>query len=411
MQLLKCKNCGGPILRFDALKCECQVCKQQYDIGYMSSYEDRSDFFEEHYDQVKQLLNGMEIQELADLINLTNIASRLTADEETKFSEQYEIEYSIIDAALGLMNEYLDDFASYPYDTNTFNTALNVVSNLRDVIYGAYAKTENKIDYSFIMFYLSQGVNNAAIKAYNYGKDRWKRYSREENDDGWQEFISILSNCINLLDALDKYGPVNSEIVYNNMIAFEEEAIDLTYIHHYWIDDYRATQYVGLTDEAKASRRKDLEDFKARRTKIQNKTKELEEARRKAEEEKLEAEKQERIKKFWSENTKLKEDLLKEKALLEDEIKQLETKRDSINADKEISELKEEIQLANATLASLGIFAIREKKAKKLQIEQLNSDIYKAKEKVNKDKKGVQTIIDSKERRITEIENEFIKDR
>ena len=81
------------------------------------------------------------------------------------------------------------------------------------------------------------------------------------------------------------------------------------------------------------------------------------------------------------------------------------------NADKEISDLKEEIQLANSTLAVLGFFAIKEKKAKKLQIEQLNRDICKAKEKVKKDKEEVQKVIDSKKHRIVEIENEFIKDR
>lgn len=125
----------------------------------------------------------------------------------------------------------------------------------------------------------------------------------------------------------------------------------------------------------------------------------------------MEAEKQERIKKFWSENTELKEALLNEQAQLEEEIKQLESKRDSINADKEISDLKEEIQLANSTLAALGFFAFKEKKAKKMQIEQLNREIYNAKEKVKKEKADVQKVIDSKKRRITEIENEFVKDR
>ena len=411
MELLKCKNCGGPVMRIDALNCECQVCKQRYDIGYMSSYEVKSDFFEQNAVQVKQLLNGMKIQELANLINLNYSSNTLMADDETKFSEQYEIEYSLICAALDAINEFIEDFGSYPYDTNTVNMAINVVANVRDVIYGVCEKTDNKINYEFIMSYVSNKLNRAVLKGYNYGRDRWDRYSHEEDDDGWKEYITILSNCIILLDTLDKYGPVHLEYVYDNLIDYEETAIDLTYVHYYWIGDYRATQNVGLTEEAKARRRKDLENFKARRTKIQNKTKKIEEARRKAEEERLEAEKQERIKKFWSENAELKDALLKEQAQLEVEIKQLESKRDSINADKEISDLKEEIQLANSTLAVLGFFAIKEKKAKKLQIEQLNRDICKAKEKVKKDKEEVQKVIDSKKHRIVEIENEFIKDR
>lgn len=411
MELLKCKNCGGPVMRIDALNCECQVCKQRYDIGYMSSYEDKSDFFEQNAVQVKQLLNGMKIHELANLINLNYSSNTLMADDETKFSEQYEIEYSLICAALDAINEFIEDFGSYPYDTNTVNMAINVVANVRDVIYGVCEKTDNKINYEFIMSYVSNKLNRAVLKGYNFGRDRWDRYSHEEDDDGWKEYITILSNCIILLDTLDKYGPVHLEYVYDNLIDYEETAIDLTYVHYYWIGDYRATQNVGLTEEAKARRRKDLENFKARRTKIQNKTKKIEEARRKAEEERLEAEKQERIKKFWSENAELKDALLKEQAQLEVEIKQLESKRDSINADKEISDLKEEIQLANSTLAVLGFFAIKEKKVKKLQIEQLNRDIYKAKEKVKKDKEEVQKVIDSKKHRIVEIENEFIKDR
>lgn len=411
MELLKCKNCGGPVMRIDALNCECQVCKQRYDIGYMSSYVGKSDFFEQNAVQVKQLLNGMKIQELANLINLNYSSNALMADDETKFSEQYEIEYSLICAALDAINEFIEDFGSYPYDTNTVNMAINVVANVRDVIYGVCEKTDNKINYEFIMSYVSNKLNRAVLKGYNYGRDRWDRYSHEEDDDGWKEYITILSNCIILLDTLDKYGPVHLEYVYDNLIDYEETAINLTYVHYYWIGDYHATQNVGLTEEAKARRRKDLENFKARRTKIQKKTKKIEEARRKAEEERLEAEKQERIKKFWLENAELKDALLKEQAQLEVEIKQLESKRDSINADKEISDLKEEIQLANSTLAVLGFFAIKEKKAKKLQIEQLNRDIYKAKEKVKKDKEEVQKVIDSKKHRIVEIENEFIKDR
>ena len=149
MELLKCKNCGGPVMRIDALNCECQVCKQRYDIGYMSSYEDKSDFFEQNAVQVKRLLNGMKIQELANLINLTYLANTLMADDETKFSEQYEIEYSLIGAATDAINEFIEDFGSYPYDTNTVNKAINVVANVRDVIYGVCEKTDNKISYEF----------------------------------------------------------------------------------------------------------------------------------------------------------------------------------------------------------------------------------------------------------------------
>lgn len=411
MELLKCKNCGGPVMSIDALNCECQVCKQRYDIGYMSLYEDKSDFFEQNAGQVAQLFNGMKIQELANLINSNYLANTLTADDETKFSEQYEIEYSLLSAALNAINEVIEDFGSYPYDTNTVNKAVNVVANVRDVIYGVCVKTDNKISYEFIMSFISNKLNSAVFKGYNYGRDRWNRYSHEEDDEGWTEYITILSNCIKLLDTLDKYGPVHLEHVYDNLIGYEEIAIDLTYPHQYWIGDYRATQHVGLTEAAKASRRIDLENFKDRKTEIKNKSKKLEEARRKAEKERLEAEKQERIKKFWSENTELKEALLNEQAQLEEEIKQLESKRDSINADKEISDLKEEIQLANSTLAALGFFAFKEKKAKKMQIEQLNREIYNAKEKVKKEKADVQKVIDSKKRRITEIENEFVKDR
>ena len=68
MELLKCKNCGGPVMRIDALNCECQVCKQRYDIGYMSSYEDKSDFFEQNAVQVK--IRVFFLQLLVNQLNL-----------------------------------------------------------------------------------------------------------------------------------------------------------------------------------------------------------------------------------------------------------------------------------------------------------------------------------------------------
>lgn len=411
VNLLKCRDCGGVVLSTSPLRCKCNKCNREYEIAYMKNYEEKTDFFNEYYNAIKAFVNSMDVNKLDALITAALLSKTLLADEDTVFYAQYEIEYCLICAITEASQEVLKDFVDYPTDTNCVNAAYNVLSNIRDVIYGVSKDNGGKIDFKFVMSWFSNYVLGYINKAWNYGSDRWNRYSHEEDDDGWREYITIIDNCITVLDTFDKYGPTHLELSYNSLIKLEEIAINLTYVHHYWIGDYRATQNVGLTEEAKSIRRKSISEYERRKAVILNETKRLEEERRRKEQERLEAERQERIKKFWEENQEYKEQLLKEKEDLTKEIEELKAKRDAINADKEIQDLKEEIQLANSTLAALGFFAMKEKKAKRAQIEQLNKDITGLRTKIRLEKEEVQKVIDAKNNRLAVIEEEFVRDR
>ena len=131
-----------------------------------------------------------------------------------------------------------------------------------------------------------------------------------------------------------------------------------------------------------------------------------------AEEQRIEAEKKaKRIEKFWKANQKLKQELEEEKKQCQDKIAELTKEKNAINATKEIHEIQEEIKLVNATLATLGFFAFKEKKAKRETIANLEKEVQAHKDRVESEKAILQRKIDAQTRRINEINNEFTKDR
>lgn len=412
MNLQKCKECGGVIFTDGPLTCKCTTCEKEYERDYMELYQEHTNFTSEFGNNAKQLFNSMKSAELSTLINAFMLQYSLSfGDEDELFYASYEVELNLACYAAQAIQNAGEDFENYPTDTNCTNKFGGVLANCRDVLYAVCEKSDGKISYEWIMNYLSNIVLGPVIRAKNCASDRWARYSHEEDDDGWHEYISVLTNCLWILDILDEYGNVSLGSVYETHVNILKTGINLSYIHKYWNGYYYATQNIGHTPESKATWEKHLAESQKKLDAFNHKKVELEEKRRKEEEARLEAEKQARIEKFWAKNKELKKQLLSEKEECEAKIEKLEAKRDGINADKEIAELKEEIQIANSTLASLGLFALKEKKAKKEQIAQLNREIYQQKDKVTKAKEEVQKEIDSIKNRIDEIDNEFTIDR
>lgn len=411
MILLKCKECGGVVLKNDAMTCKCCTCGKTYDLDYQQLYQEKTNFAIEYGDRVKDLFCSMETSILSILIGAYFNNQYLLADLEEKWYASYEIELFLATLAVNAVESSGKYFGNYPTDTNCINEFSSVIANCQDVIYVVCEKNKDFLSYEWIMQYFSKFINGYIVRALNWGTGRWKRSNHVEDLDGWVEYITVLDNCRIILENLDKYGDVCLDNVYKNLIDIQKTGINLTYIHHYWIGNYRATQDVGLNSENKIARMQRLTKYEIKLKTFERKKNELQEKRRKEEETKKEIEKQERIAKFWEENENLKINLLTEKDECLVQIKKLEEQQKSINADKEISDLREEIKMANSILTSLSFFSFKEKKIKKQQIEKLYKEINFQKVKIDKAKEAIQKEIDSIKKRVGEIDNEFIVDR
>ena len=406
MEYIKCKKCGGLILKAEAMKYSCMVCGKTYSLDEVQRYETKTDYSSTIAGTLEQYFYNLKDADAADLVNkfLDNLP------EDTVADGAYEIEHHLIILYQNVNEKYSSDFIDWPWDPTYYSTFLNAVSNVRDFIYSLCKQSKDRISYEFIMSYASYNARGKIISAWNYEiQSRWNKYSHDE--DSLKELIQVGDACINILDAFDKYTPVCLPDVYESIIFYENTLLNATYPHQYWIGDYLATEHIGLTETAKANRNTFIEGIKKKLEKAKNKKNEIERKIRE-EEERIEAEKKaKRIAEFWESNEELKQSLLSEKKLCEDKISALKKEIESINADKEIAELKDEIMIANTTLSSLGLFAIKEKKAKKEQIARLEREIEEHKNRIKKEKAAVQSKIDDQLKRIGEIEQEFLKDR
>ncbi len=406
MEYIKCSKCGGLILKSEAMRYKCMVCGKQYSLDEVQRYEPKTNYSSTIASQFEQLFYALKDADAADLIN--KFLDGLT--EKDIPDGAYEIEHHLIILYQNVNEKYSSDFVGWPWDSSYSSTFLSAVSNIRDFVYSVCSQSKGRLSYEFIMSYASYNAMSKVISAWNYElKDRWNKYSRDE--DALKELIQVGDSCISILNSFDKYGPVCLPDVYDSIIFYQETLLNASYPHQYWIGDYLATEQIGLTAAAKASRRSDQAAVKAKLEKAKNKKNEIEQ-RIRDEEARIEAEKRaKRIEQFWNQNQELKDSLFREKKVCEETIEALKKEKDSVNADKEISELKDEIMIANTTLANLGFFAMKEKKAKKEQIAQLEREIENHKNRIKKEKEAIQLKIDAQLKRISEIDAEFTKDR
>lgn len=409
MELFKCKYCGGYLSKKDSLTLQCQSCGQTYDLSYKTEYEDKTGFFNEYGNQVKQCINDMRVDELSNIINAYADSQSSTSDD--MFYSQYEVEYTIICIFAEIVERYLHAFEKKPYGTNELYDLANVVANLTDLTHAVAQKTNSFINYDFIMSWFSDYLYSFISRAYAYESDKWNKKSHDEDSAGWDVFINAMLNCNVIFHMVDKHGDNNTETVYKKMIEIQERILTLTYTHRYWIGSYHASEQLGLDNNSKEIQRKKLSEIKARYERASKNNHDKQAKRQKEEDARLEAERKERIDAFWAENKELKNNLIRQKSELEKEILELEAKKTNTNADKEINDLKEDIQLANSTLATLGLFAIKEKKQKREHIARLERELQDVRTRVKKEKDDIQKIIDEKKAKISDIENEFIIDR
>ena len=406
MEYIKCSKCGGLILKSEPMRYECMVCGKQYSLDEVQRYEPKTNYSSTVASQFEQLFYALNDADAADIINkfLDGLAKNDVNDGA------YEIEHHLIILYQNANEKYSSDFVGWPWGSSYSSTFLNVVSNIRDFVYSVCSQSKGRLSYEFIMNYASYNAMSKVRSAWNYElKDRWNKYFRDE--DALKELIQVGDDCISILNSFDRYGPVCLPDVYDSIIFFQETLLNASYPHQYWIGDYLATEQIGLTAAAKENRRSDQSTVKAKLEKAKNIKKEIEQ-RIHNEEARIEAEKRaKRIDQFWIENQELKDSLLNEKEVCEKTIETLKKEKDSVNADKEISELKDEIMIANTTLFNLGFFAMKEKKAKKEEIAQLEREIENHKNRIKKEKIAIQLKIDAQLKRISEIETEFSKDR
>lgn len=406
MEFKKCKLCGGYLLRLDPLSYDCAICGKKYTLEEVRDYVDKTPYIDSIAGDVEQCFYNLDADGASAVINtfLDLLPNGILQDGIN------EIENHLMILFANQIENYSEDFVDWSWNLNTSDDLYNAVSNLSYFIYSLSLQTKNRIKYESIVNYASYMANRMIVKAWNCEiRERWNRYTHDE--DSLRELIEVGDRCIEILSAFDKHKDGNVAVAYEMIITIEKALCEANYPYKYWIGDYYATKYIGLTTEAKTSRNKITSEMQNKLNNINKQWGSIKERIKKEEEIRLNKEKEERIKAYWENNPELKEKLLKEKEECKIEIERLEKEKDMINADRELSEKKEEISLINQTISNLGLFALKEKKEKREQIKALEQDIEKLKAKVKTDKDSVQRKIDLQNNKIKEIDKEFSKDR
>lgn len=162
---------------------------------------------------------------------------------------------------------------------------------------------------------------------------------------------------------------------------------------YYTIDHY-------LTDSAKAYRENEAKTYDAKKEKAIVEGKE-----------RAERERKEKIQKYWEEHAEEKEALEKEKASLTTAIEQHEKEIETVDGMTEWKDLQQKIEELQEEKKSISIFKLKDRKAVQDKIDVLEAKASEVEEKVKAAQAIIQKQVDEKKARITEIVNEFEKNR
>lgn len=246
-------------------------------------------------------------------------------------------------------------------------------------------------------------MGNAAIDGYRTASNRFNSDNHPDRND-FSKTLTEVDNCITLLKMSNAASDEDDDDDISrleSMITMYQYTIDMKAYANYG-DSYRSWM---LTDEAKKSRRKLIDDCKKEIQEVKDKAKQKEEEERK----KAEEEKQARIDAYWEAHAE-------EKAALDAELKELNDKKTAL--EKEISDIESQIKAAEPTgkvpsevekdkikdqisdlnnrRAKLGLFAGKEKKQIGEEIASLEGRLSALEGKIEEEKKARKAEADQK---------------
>ena len=347
----------------------------------------------------------------------------------------------ISNLSLALISLTCSNFAESPTEGNVESIRTSAINTEN---YTLQLLVKCGVEPATYKYQAAMKMNEAAVAAYSncilpeyleerYPADwRFKNYLEQADfcidllqlaikfaDDDYENNVTRYENLIQLNNDALKYGGWTSD--YNSDAEWFAKEMRKKGFQCEAVGNYYYTMILNLNDSAKATRRRENDEFRKKIEECKQKA-----ARKKAEEEeKKRAEQQARNDNYWTEHAEEKKNLESELNTLKNEIKQLQEQVAPF--DREINELKNksnsavpsekekdtvlnEISKLRKEQGKLGLFKGKEKKALQAQIDELNSRISALSDSIEKEKKEQQSECNA---RIKEVEEKArpIKDK
>lgn len=281
-------------------------------------------------------------------------------------------------------------------------------------------------------------MGNAAVEGYNTTTSKYNSDNHPVPND-FQKTMNEVDNCISLLDiAISASDDDADDDIkrYENMIKMQEYVINMSAYPDYSSTSYRSW---SLTEESKKNRRNTISNYRQKMNEVRQKAREKAEAEKK----KAEEEKRVRIEAYWAAHPEEKaaldaekEQLLQKKAVLDNEISELnraisaakEEEKIKVPSEAESEKIRDQVRELERRRGNLGLFSGKEKKQITEEIASLTGRIDSLKGKIESEKKAREASIRQRlaptyerkdelnaelakvTKRISAVEAEFAKD-
>lgn len=348
------------------------------------------------------------------------------APEEEK-EELIEVaKEQIKNLSVAMISLRADRFSKWPDEEESAGFISDLTAILSTVV-TFLTQTGTLIPISEIMAPVATLINQSVVKAYQnviLPEYKSERYPWPDDDD-FRKFIVRLRYCTTLVEkAIDICDNDDEDDIqrYENLIFLHNQAINACSYDSIYVDFdeyWNANRYdnkpgfypvksenrvyfenVSLNENAVASRRQKISQY-------ETKIKEI-----KAEKERIAREEaQKRFDEYWAEHAE-------EKASLETEQKDLNSKIAAFNKEievipgkAEIDNVDERIKKLTEEKSALGLFNGKKKKALQEQIDQANTEKKRIQDRMDAAKKEIEAKISPLQDRVNTISNELTKAR
>lgn len=257
---------------------------------------------------------------------------------------------------------------------------------------------------------LADLINSALVAAWNSVLSDYHGDEGKPSDWDLKQFLESGDIIIRVLKVAAAIEDSTSDkiLYYKNLIIISEAVRDcqswekeFTSYGSYW------AKSKALTNEAKAARNVEINNFKAELQKLKAQL-QREEAQKALEEEE---ERQAVIKQYWEDHADEKAELDAESQSLVQQIVALNTKIENVPGLAEIVNIQERISKLETDKGALGIFKVKERKSIQSQIDTANAELTYTQGRCNNAIEEIRQKIAPLKKRKEEIEAEFTKDR